>query len=67
MALSNNITTRSYVAEHLRTPEEMAAYNLEACLAEADNAAAFIAKALGDPHRLNGLVRIGRTSLIVHN
>ncbi|MBA2335602.1 MAG: hypothetical protein H0V90_11800 [Blastocatellia bacterium] len=28
MALSNNITTRSYVAEHLRTPEEMAAYIL---------------------------------------
>ena len=41
-------TTRRYdVAEHLRTPEEMAAY-LEACLEEADGDAAFVAKALGD-------------------
>ena len=43
-----NKTTTSYdVAEHLRTPEEMAVY-LEACLEEADGDAAFIAKALGD-------------------
>ncbi len=40
-------TTRYDVAEHLRTPEEMAAY-LEACIEEADGDAAFIAKALGD-------------------
>jgi probable addiction module antidote protein len=40
-------TTRYDVAEHLRTPEEMAAY-LEACLDEAEGDAAFIAKALGD-------------------
>ena len=40
-------TTRYDVAEHLRTPEEMAAY-LEACLDEAKGEAAFIAKALGD-------------------
>jgi DNA-binding phage protein len=33
-------TTRYDVAEHLRTPEEMAAY-LEACLAEANGDAAF--------------------------
>jgi len=39
-------TTRYDVAEHLRTPEEMAAY-LEVCLEEADGDAAFIAKALG--------------------
>ena len=32
-------TTRYDVAEHLRTPEEMAAY-LEACLEEADGDAA---------------------------
>ena len=39
------ITTSRYdVAEHLRTPEEMAAY-LEACLEEADGDAAFVAKA----------------------
>ncbi len=40
-------TTRYDVAEHLRTPEEMAAY-LEACIEKADGDAAFIAKALGD-------------------
>ncbi len=39
-------TTRYDVAEHLRTPEEMAAY-LEACLEEADGDAAFIAKTTG--------------------
>ncbi len=40
-------TTRYDVAEHLRTPEEMAAY-LEAAIEEAKGDAAFIAKALGD-------------------
>ncbi|HEY6661060.1 MAG TPA: hypothetical protein VI031_07960 [Pyrinomonadaceae bacterium] len=40
-------TTRYDVAEHLRTPEEMAAY-LEACLEEANEDAAFIAKAFGN-------------------
>ena len=39
-------TTRYDVAEHLRTPEEMAAY-LEACFEEANGDATFIAKALG--------------------
>ncbi len=46
-------TTRYDVAEHLRTPEEMAAY-LEACIAEADGDAAFIAKALDDIARARG-------------
>jgi probable addiction module antidote protein len=45
--MTKTVTTRYDVAEHLRTPEEMAAY-LEACLEEADGDAAFIAKALGD-------------------
>ena len=40
-------TTRYDVAEHLRTPEEMAVY-LEACFEEGGNDAGFIAKALGD-------------------
>ena len=40
-------TTRYDVAEHQRTPEEMAAY-LEACLEDAKGDAAIIAKALGD-------------------
>ena len=49
-------STRPYdVAEHLRTPEEMAAY-LEACLEEADGDAAFVAKALGDIARAKGHV-----------
>lgn len=46
-AMAKTTTTRYDVADHLRTPEEMAAY-LEACLEEADGDAAFIAKALGD-------------------
>lgn len=47
-------TTRYEVAEHLRTPEEMAAY-LEACLAEPGADAAFIAKAIGDIARAKGM------------
>ena len=38
-------TTRYDVAEHLRTPEQMAAY-LQACFETAGGDAAFIAKAL---------------------
>ena len=47
------------VAEHLRTPEEMAAY-LEACLDEAKGDAAFIAKALGDIARARGMTQVAR-------
>ena len=52
-------TTRYDVAEHLRTPEEMAAY-LEACLEEAGGDAAFIAKALGDIARAKGMTQVAR-------
>lgn len=52
-------TTRYDVAEHLRTPEEMAAY-LEACLEEADGDAALIAKALGDIARARGMMGIAQ-------
>ncbi|MGA2547778.1 MAG: hypothetical protein ABSF43_14600 [Rectinemataceae bacterium] len=52
--MAKTATTRWDVTEHLRTPEEMAAY-LEACLVEADGDAAFIAKALGDIARAKGL------------
>lgn len=52
-------TSRYDVAEHLRTPEEMAAY-LEACLEEADGDAAFVAKALGDIARAKGMTQIAR-------
>jgi probable addiction module antidote protein len=49
------------VAEHLRNPEEMAAY-LEACIEEADGDAAFIAKALGDIARAQGMTQMARDS-----
>jgi len=52
-------TTRYDVAEHLRTPEEMAAY-FEACIEEADGDAAFIAKALGDIARARGMSQVAR-------
>ena len=52
-------TTRYDVAEHLRTPEEMAAY-LEASLAEAKGDAAFVAKALGDIARAKGMTQVAR-------
>lgn len=50
-------TTHYDVAEHLRTPEEMAAY-LEASLEEAPGDAAFIAKTLGDIARARGMSRV---------
>jgi probable addiction module antidote protein len=57
--MTKTITTRYDVSEHLRTPEEMAAY-LEACLEEANGDAAFIAKALGDIARAKGMSRVAR-------
>ena len=52
-------TTRYDVAEHLRTPEEMAAY-LEACMEEAQGDAAYIAKALGNITRAKGMSQVAR-------
>ena len=52
-------TTRYDVAEHLRTPEEMAAY-LDACLDEAGDDEAFLAKALGDIARARGMTQVAR-------
>jgi probable addiction module antidote protein len=57
--MGQTTTTRFDVAEHLRTPEEMAAY-LEACLEEADRDAAFIAKALGGIARAKGMAQVAR-------
>ncbi|HTA31421.1 MAG TPA: addiction module antidote protein [Candidatus Cybelea sp.] len=57
--MKKTLTTRYDVAEHLRTPREMAAY-LEACLEEANGDAAFIAKALGDIARAKGMARVAR-------
>lgn len=56
------------VADHLRTPEEMAAY-LEACIAESDGDTSLVIKALGDIARAKGMTQIaeetglGRESL----
>ena len=57
--MSKTVTTRYDVAEHLRTPEEMAAY-LEASMDEANGDAAFIAKALGDIARAKGMAQVAR-------
>ncbi len=57
--MSKILTTRYDVAEHLRTPEEMAAY-FEACLEEADGDAEFVAKGLGDIARAKGMIQVAR-------
>jgi len=57
--MAKTMTTKYDIAEHLRTPEEMAAY-LEACLEEANGDAAFIAKALGDIARAKGMTQVAR-------
>ena len=57
--MSKTKTTRYDVAEHLRTPKEMAAY-LEACFEEANGDAAFIAKALSDIARAKGMAQVAR-------
>jgi len=59
--MAKTVTTRYDVAEHLRTPEEMAAY-LEACFEEANGDAAFIAKALGNIARAKGMAQVARDS-----
>ena len=46
-------------AEHLQTDEDMALY-LEACLEEAGDDAAFIAKALGTIARAKGMTQLAR-------
>ena len=59
--MAKTTTTRYDVAEHLRTPEEMAAY-LEACIEEAQGDATFIAKAFGDIARAKGMSQVARDS-----
>ena len=46
-------------AEHLKTDEDMAAY-LEACLQEAGDDAAFIAKALGNIAKAKGMTKLSK-------
>lgn len=55
--MPKTMTTPYDIAEHLRTPEEMAAY-LEACFEEANGDASFIAKALGDIARAKGMAQV---------
>ncbi len=52
-------TTPYDVAEHLRTPEEMAAY-LDAWLEETPDDAAGIAKALGNIARAKGMTQVAK-------
>ena len=52
-------TTPYDVAEHLRTPEEMAAY-LDAWLEEAPDDAVGIARALGDIARAKGMTQVAK-------
>jgi probable addiction module antidote protein len=46
-------------AEHLKTEEDMALF-LEACLEEAEDDAAFVAKALGDIARAKGMTQLAK-------
>lgn len=57
--MDNVKITRYDVAEHLRTPEEMAAY-LEACLEESNGDASFVARALGDIARAKGMAQVAK-------
>lgn len=57
MTQTKTLTAPYDVADHLRTPEEMAAY-LEASIEEADGDTAFIAKALCDIARAKGLLQV---------
>jgi len=57
--MSKTKTTQYDVAEHLRTPKEIAAY-LEASLEESKGDASFVAKALGDIARAKGMTQVAR-------
>jgi probable addiction module antidote protein len=57
---STKVKTSNYdVAEHLRTPEEMAAY-LDAWLEEAPEDVSGIARALGDIARAKGMSQVAK-------
>lgn len=57
---TSKVKTSAYdVAEHLRTPEEMAAY-LDAWLADAPDDASGIARALGDVARAKGMSLVAK-------
>ena len=52
-------TTAYDVADYLQTPEDRAAY-LDACIEESEGDATFIAKALGDIARAQGMAKVAR-------
>lgn len=58
MKVKNGLT-KFDVAEHLRTPQEIAAY-LEACFEDSDGDPAFIARALGNVARAKGMTQVAR-------
>lgn len=58
-ATTKTTTTAYDVAEHLRTPEEMAAY-LDAWFEEAPDDVAGIARALGDIARAKGMSQVAK-------
>ena len=55
--MAKTVTAPYGIAEHLRTPEDMAAY-LEASIEEAGGDATFVAKALGDIARARGMAQV---------
>ena len=55
--MTRTVTSSYDVAEHLRTPQEMAAY-LEASIEEADGDTALIAQALDDITRARGMLQV---------
>ena len=59
--MARTVTTRYDLAEHLRTPEDIAAY-LEASFEDSRGDAAFIAKALGDIARAKGMSKVARNA-----
>nr|WP_099530545.1 addiction module antidote protein [Stenotrophomonas maltophilia] len=62
MAIRNVIEFEAFdVTEHLRTPKEMAAY-LDTSIAESRGDSAFIAKALGDIARVQGMSKVARAA-----
>ena len=61
MEVRRTVTTTYDVAEHLRSPAEMAAF-LEACMEEAHGDAAFMAKALGTIARAKGMSQVAELS-----
>ena len=55
--MTKTVTFPYDVADHLRTPEEMAAY-LEVTIEEADGDATLVAKALGNIARAKGMAQV---------